>query len=148
MGAGAGRGGKVMKSGETKIELYGHQRKGHVWCKPHTSHHPESDQRSEKTCWHVPSQTGSQTDDVIQPVQTYLKPTNYPTVLISNWCRTLRLLWYNFTSAESHGLIRSTNHIQVGKKKNVRHHYCEAFRPPLDRSSPPQAESEGKCKNL
>ena len=31
---------KVLWSGETKIELFSHQGKRHVWRKPNTSHHP------------------------------------------------------------------------------------------------------------
>jgi hypothetical protein len=30
---------KVLWSDETKIELFGHQGKRYVWCKPNTSHH-------------------------------------------------------------------------------------------------------------
>ena len=33
---------KVLWSDETKIELFGHQGKHYVWCKPNTSHHPEN----------------------------------------------------------------------------------------------------------
>ena len=33
---------KVLWSDETKIELFGHQRKRYVWRKPNTSHHPKN----------------------------------------------------------------------------------------------------------
>jgi hypothetical protein len=33
---------KILWSGETKIELFGHQGKPYVWRKPTTSHHPEN----------------------------------------------------------------------------------------------------------
>ena len=33
---------KVLWSDETKIELFVHQGKRYVWCKPNTSHHPEN----------------------------------------------------------------------------------------------------------
>jgi hypothetical protein len=33
---------KVLWSDETKIELFGHQGKRYVWCKPNIAHHPEN----------------------------------------------------------------------------------------------------------
>jgi hypothetical protein len=33
---------KVLWSDKTTIELFGHQGKCYVWCKPNSSHHPEN----------------------------------------------------------------------------------------------------------
>ena len=33
---------KVLWSDESKTEIFGHQGKRYIWCKPNTSHHPEN----------------------------------------------------------------------------------------------------------